>query len=389
MRHLRALADVGVLQLDERARLRPRAQHRARAQVRERADRHAVVQLGVDDVRVEDRDVLAEPGVDERRRRADPRAGADARRAAQDRHRLEHRVAADLDVRVHVGRRGVDHGDPGEHVRLEDAALQERADLGEGDAVVHPEHDLPVLGDVRPDAAAVAAQDRHGVGQVQLALRVVGAQPPERVVQRRGVEGVDARVDLGDGQLLGRRVALRLRLDDPRDVAVGVADDPPVAPRVRVLGAQQRRGGAAGRVRVDERLQRRPVDERRVARQDEHGALPGERVRRRLHRAAGPVRDRLHRRLHPVAEASLEQPLGPLDDHDAVRPRLTRRRDRPSDQRPATELVQDLRQVRAHPCSLTRGQDHCGEGGHARHRRLGGRRSRRRPDYAGLRWGVV
>ena len=31
-----------------------------------------------------------------------------------------------------------------------------------------------------------------------------------------------------------------------------------------------------------------------------------------MHRAAGPVRDRLHRRLHRIAEASLEQPLGSL-----------------------------------------------------------------------------
>ena len=43
VRHLRALADVGVLDLDERADLRAVAQHRAGAQVGERADADAVV----------------------------------------------------------------------------------------------------------------------------------------------------------------------------------------------------------------------------------------------------------------------------------------------------------------------------------------------------------
>ena len=64
-----------------------------------------------------------------------------------------------------------------------------------------------VVGDVPDDVPARCAQDRQHVGQVQLALGVVGAQPRERAAQRGGVEGVEAGVDLGDREDGGRRVA--------------------------------------------------------------------------------------------------------------------------------------------------------------------------------------
>ena len=53
------------------------------------------------------------------------------------------------------------------------------------------------------------------VGQVELALGVVGVELRQRVEQARAVERVDPGVDLADRELLGRRVALAaLGLDD-------------------------------------------------------------------------------------------------------------------------------------------------------------------------------
>ena len=69
----------------------------------------------------------------------------------------------------------------------------------------------------------------HGVGQVQLALRVARLQPVERRPQQIGPEDVDRRVHLADRELLGGRVD---GLDDRLEVAVGVADDAAVAPDV-------------------------------------------------------------------------------------------------------------------------------------------------------------
>ena len=55
----------------------------------------------------------------------------------------------------------------------------------------------------------VSPQQREDVGQVELALGVVRAQPLEGVEQVAAVEGEDAGVDLADRELLGRRVARR------------------------------------------------------------------------------------------------------------------------------------------------------------------------------------
>src|SRR6185436_21010682 len=92
MRDLRALADVGVLDLDERAGLRALAQERPGPQVRERTDRRAGPDLTLLEVGVHDRDLVAERGVDDGRQRPDGAALADRRRAAQERRRLDHRV---------------------------------------------------------------------------------------------------------------------------------------------------------------------------------------------------------------------------------------------------------------------------------------------------------
>ena len=49
--------------------------------------------------------------------------------------------------------------------------------IGQVDARVHAHGRDDVVGDVPDDVAARLAQDRQHVGQVQLALGVVGAQP--------------------------------------------------------------------------------------------------------------------------------------------------------------------------------------------------------------------
>src|SRR6185436_6238578 len=83
VRDLRAGADVGVLDLDERARLAPAPQDGAGAQVRVGADGHAVLGGGTLDPRVACRHLVAEVGVGDGRVGADAAALADAGRAAQ------------------------------------------------------------------------------------------------------------------------------------------------------------------------------------------------------------------------------------------------------------------------------------------------------------------
>ena len=68
---------------------------------------------------------------------------------------------------------GVDDGDPGEHVGLEQAAARLGLDRGEVDAVVDPHRHRDVVGEVGGDGVAGLAQRREDVGQVVLALGVV------------------------------------------------------------------------------------------------------------------------------------------------------------------------------------------------------------------------
>ena len=67
------------------------------------------------------------------------------------------------------------------------------------------------------------------VGQVELALCVVGGEVAQRRSEQVAAECVDARADLVDVEFFGRCVAL---LDDSLHPAVGRADDAAVAGRV-------------------------------------------------------------------------------------------------------------------------------------------------------------
>ena len=109
---------------------------------------------------------------------------------------------------------------------LADPAVRLGAELGQLNAVVRARA-LPVIGELE-GAGGASGGGRGGedVGQVDLALIIVGAQRGQGGAQEVRVEGVDARVDFVDRGLLGGGVAL---LDDRGDRARGVADDATVA----------------------------------------------------------------------------------------------------------------------------------------------------------------
>ncbi len=88
--------------------------------------------------------------------------------------------------------------------------------------------------------------------------------------QRRRLEHVDARIDLGDGCLVLGRVLL---LDDPAHRTVGIADDAPVARRIRQRRAEH--GGRRGAVAVATHQARERVglEERHVSAEHEHIAV--------------------------------------------------------------------------------------------------------------------
>ena len=344
------------------------ARSRSRAfgtEVGERPHRHAVPELGAVEVGVHDPRLVADRRVDQGRERPDRAALADAGAAAQERARLDHGVAADLDAGVDQRALRIHDRHAGERELALDAGLGQRTHVGELDAAVDAERERRVRDDVRGDQLAVGAQERQHVGQVELALGVVGGEPPERLDEVAARERVDARVDLADRLLLGGRVARRLRLDDALDAAVGRADHAPVARRVLELHRRHRRRRAALLVCVGERGDRLGGDQRHVAVEHEHGVVGADVARGRAHRVAGPVGLLLHRELHAVGERTLEPPLRPVDHHDPPGPGLLRGVDRPADDRPPADRVQDLRRVGLHTRALARGEDQHGGSGHA------------------------
>ena len=231
-------------------------------------------------------------------------------------------------------------------------------------------------------SAPLEREQVEHLGQVQLALRVVRAQPRQRLPEGAALERIDARVHLRYQALLGGRVPLLLGLDNPLDRPARVAHHPPVAARIVEDRAEHRGGRAALQVSVDQPADRLGVDKRHVAAQDhdrrvgvEAGCRPGVQVgpgRRvelrhgRTDSAAGAVRPLLHRQVNPRRQDVLERPLRRVHHHDLSGSRLKGRLHRPQHHRPAAQLMQHLRGLRAHARALAGGEDQDGWRAHLR-----------------------
>src|SRR2546427_1665729 len=206
VRDLRPGADTRLLQLHKGTCLRALAEHGSRPEVGEGADR----------------DVGADLGADRNHVRADLGARGYGCGAAQHREGVDRRVG--LEAHVGVDPRGgrIDDRDSGEHVTLVDVVAKAGGHEGELGPGVDP-LDLPRdRSGVYGDRVAAVDEQAEGVGDVELALRVVRLEPVERRPQLLRSEHVDARVDLAQRELLGRPVG---GLDDPGEPAVPVADD--------------------------------------------------------------------------------------------------------------------------------------------------------------------
>ncbi len=150
---------------------------------------------------------------------------------------------------VAVGR---DDGHPGSHQPLQDLALGERVDLGQPDPVVDAERLGGVGQLVGDDGVLAGPEHRQHVGEVELALGVVGPHLAERIEQRAALEGEDPGVHLADRELELGGVARRLRLHHALDGAVRGADDAAIAGRVLDDRGDHRGGGAITLVRVEQ-----------------------------------------------------------------------------------------------------------------------------------------
>ena len=215
VRHLGALAHVGVLHLHERPDVGAGRDLGTRAQRHERADGDVVTEHRAERHRLADHRVAAHDGVDELRVGTDHGTGADHRAALEDRARQEPHVGGQLDGGVDVGAGGIDHRDARLHPSLVDTRAERGLGRRELGPVVHTERFVGIVHlDSQHRVPGVAEHTDH-IGEVVLALRVLGAQPAQRRREEPAPEAVDRGVHLVDLQLRVGRVGL---LDDPLDI---------------------------------------------------------------------------------------------------------------------------------------------------------------------------
>ena len=171
---------------------------------------------------------------------------------------------------------GIDDRHAGAHVAFEDLALGELRDAREVDAVVDAEHQALVGEPVGDHRQPVGAHQLECLGQVVLALGVIGGQARQRLAQRTRREHVDTAVDLADLQLgLRWRRPARLVSTIRSSVPSRGADDAPVPGRGPPVDGRDGRGGAGRPVRRDQRLIASALDQRHVAAEDDHRRVVG------------------------------------------------------------------------------------------------------------------
>jgi hypothetical protein len=266
--------------------------------------------------------------------------------------------------------------DAGAHPVGVDAVPQLRFGDGELAAVVHAERLGRILGHQRGDAVAGVTQHRDRVGQVVLALHVLGADAAQRRCQQRPTEAVDRRVHFGDEPLVVGGVRV---LDDRFHLVVLSPHDAAVARRVVDDRGQQRCRGFLLTVDGREPRQRLGAQQRRVAGHQKNVVFVeeliregGERDARRVTRAAlHALLDELdgHRDRELIVQR-LGDALGAVTDdhHDLGERQRGERGDDVQQHRTPAQRVQHLGGRGLHARAFARGEHDGGQRTVSRHR---------------------
>jgi len=279
---------------------------------------------------------------------------------------LQDGVGGDGAGDVDPGRLRVDDGDPAAHQLVEDPVVERATPGGQLPPVVAAQDVVGVLRDVAADRGALLDQQPEDVGDVLLALVVVGVDPGESPPERRRVADVDTGVDLPDGPLLGGGVAL---LDDRPDTAVGTAHDATEAGRLVDLSCEDGENVARGAVGLHQAGHRGGPQQRGVTVHEEDRPLQvGQRVERHgrgVTRAPLLLLDDGHRARRHLRQMFLdESAAGPHDDDRGPRVQRLGRCQHVPQETPPAQGVQHLGRRRAHAGPLTGRQDD--DGGHLR-----------------------
>ena len=232
--------------------------------------------------------------------------------------------------------------------------------------VVCPRDFMLIAGLFRQHLGTLAGQDTGDIGQVILAMRIVGTQFVEVLEQRLGGESVDPGIRFADLLLLRRELLL---LDDGFDLVrraprLFLADNASVAGRVREVGGQNRHGRVILPVKVEDPGDGLGAEQGNVAGEHQHVVVPGQRLARRHDRVPGAKLFRLQHELHAGARHGFAHAfrLVPDDDENILRRQhCLGRLHHVVQQRPSADLVEDLGMSGFQPRALAGRHDGDGE----------------------------
>ena len=200
---------------------------------------------------------------------ADLRALADHGLAFQEASGKDHRIAFDTHVIFDPRGFRVENGHALTHPMLADTLVVSFGERCELHAVVDTFDAQRVGGGERTDGT-VGFGGFECVGQVELALGVVGFEVGDRFSQQFGIEHVDGRVHFMHGQFAAVGVLL---FHDAQHVAFAVADDATIASRIVKNGGEHGGSVAALLMEGKQLVQRVGVEQRHIRSCDQHRAV--------------------------------------------------------------------------------------------------------------------
>ena len=361
----RGLPDGGSV---ERAGRRVRKDCGTRRQMHIRTDDGVVADLGAVADAVFNDGAGADCAVGEACVGAQLAAVTDDGRSLQHGAGVQRDVATDGDVHIDERLARVEHRDAVE----EPVAVGAVAQLTFGERKLPPVVDALGLGSIglhRADTMAHAGQSSDDIGEVVLALSVVGGEVAQRRAEQVAAETQDAGVPLFDVEFVGRGVAL---FDDASDLAVFLADDPAISGRVVEHAGQEGARVLVGDMGGDQLVERVGLEQGSVAGQDDDGGVVVVIVAVECRHADGCCIARTvlfelldERHVGPGRRALgdlFRDGLSLVTDHDGGASRLEflKRMDHVEHHGAPTNEVERLRATRSHARAFPSSEDNCG-----------------------------
>ena len=260
MRHFSAVADVCLLHFHEGAGLGFFTKIVARAQVRPWADVGRAANVALLHAGTLHMGIGIDDRTDKRRVWADLRALSDYRAAFEEAAGKDHGVTFDTHVIFDPCGFGVENGHAFTHPMLADALVVGFGERRKLHAVVDA-FDAQRVGGCECADGTVGFGGFESIGQVELALSIVGFEVGNRFSQQFGVEHVDGRVHFVHSQFAAVSVLL---FHNAQHVAFAVADDAAIAGRIVKNGGEHGGTIAALLMEGKQLVQRVGIEQRHI-----------------------------------------------------------------------------------------------------------------------------